>query len=111
MKKLFIVLLFASVCIANAFAQQNIIKLNGLALLTTNLSFQYERSLNGKSSFALGFSYLPQRGSPSFATSKDNSHNADDFKLGGFAITPEYRYYFKGDGPKGLYLAGYYRYA
>ncbi len=110
MKKLFtLILLFA--LFTNVNAQQNNIKINGLALALTNISMQYERSLNGNSSLALGVSYLPERGLPGFATSKDDSKTAEDFEFGGFAITPEYRYYFKGEGPKGLYLAGYFRYS
>lgn len=110
MKKLAL-LLISSCFITSVMAQQNIFKINALSLLVTNLSFQYERSLNGNSSLALGISYLPERSLPGFATSKDDSKNAEDFKFSGFAFTPEYRYYFKGDGPKGLYLAGYFRYS
>jgi hypothetical protein len=110
MKKL-ITLTLSCLIFTIVTAQENIVKINALALGLSNVSLQYERSLNGNSSVALGVSYLPQRGLPGFATPDDDTHNADDFKLGGFAVTPEYRYYFKGNGPKGLYLAGYFRYS
>jgi hypothetical protein len=103
MKKL-ITLTLSCFIFSIVVAQENIIKINALALGLSNVSLQYERSLNGNSSVALGVSYLPERSLPEFATPDDNTHNAENFKLGGFAVTPEYRYYFKGNGPKGFTL-------
>src|SRR6187551_248312 len=110
MKKL-ITSILACFIFTTIVAQENIVKLNVLALGLSNISLQYERSLNVNSSVCLGFSYLPERGLPGFAEPDDPTHNAEDFKLGGFAITPEYRYYFSGNGPKGFYAAGYFRYS
>src|SRR3954465_13279130 len=103
MKKIYTLII--CLCVLNNIkAQQNIVKLNVAGLLLTNVSLQYERSLNEKSSVALGLSFLPERSLPGTISKKDDSGHAQDFKLGGFALTPEYRYYFKGNGPKGLYL-------
>jgi hypothetical protein len=104
-------LLITCCCLSNLMAQQNIVKLNAFSLFLGNISLQYERSLNEKSSVCMGISFMPERGLPGFATSKDEDNRAEDFTLGGFAITPEYRYYFTGNGPKGFYVAPYFRYA
>lgn len=87
------------------------IKLNILALLPVNISLQYEYTLNGNSGLCMGVSYLPERHMPGAAVSSQNEGKVEDLSFSGFSITPEYRYYFKGNGPKGLYLAGYVRYA
>ena len=110
--KRFVVLSMLSLLFSlTGLAQKNNLKINVLSLGATNISLQDEYSISGNSSIALGVSYLPERGLPSFAIKDDPSNNAKNLKLGGFSITPEYRYYFKGNGPKGLYLAGYFRYA
>ena len=110
MKKPLLITLCALLYLS-AGAQNNNLKINLLALSLGNISLQHEYSINGKSSIALGVSYLPSRGVPGFAVSEDPSKNAENLSFKGFGITPEYRYYFKGNGPKGLYLAGYFRYS
>ncbi len=110
MKKLITLILICS-SIVPSLAQKNVLKINILSLALGNISMQEEYSINGHSSVALGASYLPSRGLPGFAVSNDPSNNAKDLSFSGFSITPEYRYYLKGNGPKGLYFAGYIRYS
>jgi hypothetical protein len=100
----------------------NIIKLNLLSLPMKNISLQYERVLNRKFSAALGFRYMPSSSLPfskliadKFAGGDTADEAADllsNFKISGFALTPEVRLYLskKGYG-QGFYLAAYYRYA
>ena len=113
MKKLFIALLAGCLFVSYANAQdlKHNLKLNTLSLLAFNISIQDEYTLNGNSAVCLGVSFLPERKIITNGVPEDRKVEVEDLSFGGFSITPEYRYYFKGNGPKGLYLAGYFRYA
>lgn len=100
--------------------KMNIVKVNLMALGLKNYSFQYERVLTKKISFALGVRTMPT-GSLPFQDVFVNQLGDDDpdlendiknLKVGNFAITPEVRFYLskKGYG-RGFYIAPYYRYA
>jgi hypothetical protein len=112
MKKLLLsILLFTAL---SSSAQTNIVKWNAFGMFLGNISLQYERTLSEHSSVALGLSYLPSRGFPTVAISSDDATQEADLKklsFSGFAITPEYRYYFTGKAPKGFYAAPYFRYS
>jgi hypothetical protein len=98
--------------------KSNIAKLNVTSLLFKNVSLQYERILTKRMSVALGLRIMPKSSLP-FSNAIENSIGNDDeetlkliqdMRIGGFAITPEFRYYVgKGYG-KGFYLAPYVRY-
>ncbi|MFZ7116495.1 MAG: DUF3575 domain-containing protein [Bacteroidota bacterium] len=112
MKKHLLIIFMFSAFAANA--QTNIVKWNAFGMFLGNISLQYERTLNEHSSVALGLSYLPSRGFPTAAISSDDKTQEADLKklsFSGFAITPEYRYYFTGKAPKGFYAAPYFRYS
>ena len=113
MKKLFITLMAGYLFVFQTNAQdlKHNLKLNLLSLLAVNISLQDEYTLNGNSAVCLGFSYLPERKIITNGVPEDRKVEVEDLSFSGFSITPEYRYYFKGNGPKGLYLAGYFRYA
>lgn len=101
----------------------NIVKLNFTSLIFTNIGLQYERILSNKISVALGVRFMPKGKLPlrntvmSFVDYDENSQESeegladffDNTRVGGFAITPEFRYYFKQAG-RGLYIAPYLRY-
>jgi hypothetical protein len=106
---------------------KNIIKINVASLAIKNYSFQFERVLTRKTSIAIGFSYMPNRTLPfvdEFKKILDDDDNVggidtdditdfayDNFRIGYFSITPEFRWYLgKGYG-KGFYFAPYYRFA
>jgi len=95
----------------------NILKVNLTSIVLKNYSFQYERILNRKFSFALGFRTMPNGKLPLQSTLEkivgddaDAQKQIADFNLGNTAITPEVRFYVgkKGYG-KGFYLAPFYR--
>ncbi len=97
----------------------NFIKVNLFALALKNYSFQYERVLNRKFSFALGVRFSPESTLPfqnSLIKLSDDDPDAieqiKNFKFGNTTITPELRFYVskKGYG-RGFYLAPFYRYA
>ncbi len=95
----------------------NFFKVNLTSIALKNYSFQYERILNKKFSFALGFRTMPKSTLPMQSTiSKIVGDNPDaqdqikNFELSNTAITPEFRFYVgkKGYGT-GFYLATFYR--
>jgi hypothetical protein len=105
---------------ANSEGASNIaIKMNLTQLLLKNLSFQGEYGFHKKMSVALGVSYLLQRALPgSVYDNKNSSSYSSNFTsptYGGFAITPEFRFYPRGKSdkpaPNGFYIAVYLRYA
>lgn len=79
----------------NAYAQQNAIKLNIFSLAISTYNISYERAINDNGSFQLGFFYL--------------GHKWGETSFNGFALTPEYRYYFD-EVLNGFYVAPYLRY-
>lgn len=95
----------------------NIVKLNVTSLIFRNISLQYERILGPKISVALGVRWMPNGKLP-FAGSVQSLLSHDDVevrdfldqtKVNAFAITPEFRYYFRTAG-RGLYIAPFLRY-
>lgn len=93
-----------------------VIKLNLTQLAFRNFSFQYEYGFHKNMSGALGISYLIPRDVPSqFYKASSNAEGWKLPKFGGFAITPEFRYYpgqkVEHKAPHGFYIAPYFRYA
>lgn len=104
----------------------NNIKLNLLGLAATNISLQYERALNPKTSVALGLGFMPKHTLPftgyvkdafleEGSASKDTRDAVNDFldraQINGFSITPEFRYYLGKKPQNGFYLAPFIRYS
>lgn len=96
----------------------NIVKLNVTSLLLKNVSLQYERILTKHMSVAMGLRLMPKSRLP-FSNAIENSIGDEDpetlkfvqdTRVGGFAITPEFRYYVGAGYGKGFYLAPYLRY-
>jgi hypothetical protein len=99
---------------ANVDGKSNIvIKMNLSQLAFKNLSFQAEYAFHHKLSFALGFSNLLRRPFPAAFYEATAFFSRPTY--GGYAITPELRFYPGGDedkpAPRGFYLAPYLRYA
>jgi hypothetical protein len=118
MKKLLVVL-FALPVMANAqslIGGKNIIKANLSSLALRNYHFIYERSLAAKGRVTLSLGYRTMsKGSLPFQSNIESLFNNDPnlnfgrVQIGGYAITPEVRFYAKN--MKGFYLAPYARYA
>lgn len=94
---------------------ENVIKINVPALAFKNISLQYERKLNSKSSFALAVRYRPSGSLPFQSIVKktvdDTLIRVDLTRVGNFGITPEYRFYFGKKGAmQGFYLAPFISY-
>ena len=105
--------LFASTALS-AQNNENVIKLNIGSLFVKNIALQYERATGTKTSLALGIRFQPYGNVPFQEWIKDQIDEPDVqvglARIGNFAITPEFRYYFK-QKLRGLYIAPYLRYA
>lgn len=101
------------------FLDHNILKINLASLALMNISIQYEYLIGDKISVALGLRYMPSGNIPykniltdlliDQADYPELLQVVDNTKLNSFAITPEFRYYFKSAG-KGSYIAPFLRY-
>ena len=98
---------------------KNFLKVNLMNLAIRNYSFQYERALSKRFSFALGYRFMPSGSLPLMSTVEslagDDKSTKDALRslnISNTAITPEIRFYVgrKGYG-RGFYIAPYYRYA
>jgi hypothetical protein len=120
MKKLITMLVFIPM-ITNAqislLGGKNIIKTNLAGDVIGNYNLTYERSLAKKNSFSVGVRYMPKSTMPQIIKDKveqlvdDKNIKINDFQMGNFAITPEFRIYLSAGKMKGFYLAPYARYA
>jgi len=102
MKKIIVLALVGLLAIP-AFAQEsnvseekNVVKVNTLSLIVGTGSIFYEREFNDNMSGQLGVAYL--------------NYSVEDTKFTGLILTPEYRFYPKGNAIDGFYLAPYVRY-
>lgn len=104
----------------NAASFLNIAKINVSSFVVKTISLQYERVLTPKISACLGLRLTPKGGLPfsgminSMIEADDEDEETEQFikdmRLGGWAITPELRYYLgKGYG-KGFYVSLFGRY-
>lgn len=78
---------------------RNIFKINPFSLLAATGSFAYERVINEQMSGQLGIQFTRYSG---WVTGGRD--------LRGYAITPEFRYYFTDVAPKGFFVAPFLRY-
>ncbi|MBI3719007.1 MAG: DUF3575 domain-containing protein [Sphingobacteriales bacterium] len=102
-----------------SYGDFNVIKINLSALATNTYSIQYERALSNHTSLLLAAKYHPVSGLPFKSTLRslldslsegagiDFINNA---RVGGYAITPEIRFYFGKGAMHGFYLAPFVRY-
>ncbi len=92
---------------------KNILKVNLSSLAFNNYHFTFEKLIHNKVSFAVSYRHMPNGNFPMANNIKDVINNKDiniaGSKIGGYAITPEFRFYAK-KGMKGIYLAPYFRY-
>lgn len=96
----------------------NVIKLNLSSLSFLNASLQYERLFDNNQSMAIGLRFMPPMKMPLAQTVQsmigEDDENVSDFftsiKMYGFALTPEYRFYFGQEAGRGFYIAPFARY-
>lgn len=97
----------------------NIIKFNITPVAFGHYSFQYERVVNPKQSFGIGFSVAPNVGLPfkqtlldAFGDNEEAVDAIESTRFTKISLTPEYRFYYgKKGSPVGFYLATFLRYA
>jgi len=103
---------------ADIHASPNIAKFNLTSLAFKTFSFQYERIVDRKMSIALGFRFMPGSNLPfkssilSFVDKHDTFLNTmiKGTKVGGYAFTPEFRYYLSKSANHGFYIGSFVRY-
>jgi hypothetical protein len=107
MKHTYYAIVLAGLLIGQMFqqaqAQENIIKINPLALFVLTGNIQYEHVVNDMSSVQLGV----------FFTGFSFGSGADRVGYSGVGVTPEYRFYLTNkvrDVPRGFYIGPYARY-
>ncbi len=93
----------------------DIIKINVGSVFAKNISLQYERATGSKTSLGVGIRFQPFSSLPFQHLVADAVNDPDiqigNIKVGNFALTPEFRYYFGKKALKGFYIAPYARYA
>ena len=92
--------------------KKNNIKVNLSGFAFNNYNITYERALSNHFSISLGYNYIPNGTFPFLDQLKNNINDANtaigNVTLGGYAITPEVRWY-AGKGLRGFYVAPYVR--
>jgi hypothetical protein len=92
---------------------QNIIKINTISLVFSNLSLIYERAIIPRLSAGIGVGFKLKGKVPSLLDI-DNTLITGEFEdITGFTITPEVKYYLRACDPKkleGFYTGVYFRY-
>lgn len=117
MKQKLITAIVLFIFAAISYGQSNIIKTNLFsATMARSFNIGYERVINDKMSGVVNINMIPA-GQPFIikrAIDLIGGESADfgTFKLGGFSIAPEWRFYTSGkkDAPKGFYVAPYLKY-
>lgn len=103
---------------AGLFLGRNIVKVNLASLALLNYSFQYEFLISKRISVALGLRFMPSKGVPyknqimnliSDSSMGEVKSFINQAQFGSFALTPEFRYYFREAG-NGAYIAPFVRY-
>ncbi len=93
---------------------KSVAKINLYSLTYKTLSAQYEYVLGAKTSVALGLRYTPSVNNNRIINSVNSadpsaSGSLQSFKIGGYAITPEFRFYLSKQAGKGFYMAPFAR--
>jgi hypothetical protein len=119
MKKVFFLMLITISINCNAqeknvVATKNNIKINLPSLTLSTFSLFYERQTGKKSTVQIGFRFTPNRGLPfrsnvtnliALAADSLTSNFYNSISGNGFAVSPEYRYYFGKHAGKGFYIS------
>jgi hypothetical protein len=98
-------------------AQDNIVKLGLGSAINRTINLEYERVLTEKTSvlaelgFGLGASIGDQTISATGIEGGENGIAISSGKYNSFYFVAEYRYYTKGEGPKGFYVAPYLKFS
>ncbi len=110
-----VILFIISLSVTAQEKKDNIIKINVPALAFKNFSFQYEKAINKKQSFAVAVRFRPESDIP-FQEAiadlfTDTTIRLDLAKMGNVGITPEYRFYLGKKGAlQGFYLGPFISY-
>ncbi len=125
MKKIILSSLLLALCISadaqrrNDFGDSDIpksvAKINVFSIAQSTISLQYEYILGAKTSVAMGVRFSPNKKAPGQlftdpTTGAPEAGGITDVKFGGYAFTPEFRYYLSKQAGKGFYIGPFARY-
>ncbi len=115
MKKLITLILLTAITTSSVFAQKNAVKLHLESLFLGAANIGYERNIGDKITAGVNVGIFIPREIPFYSPAEDTAANyvdTDNLKnnFKGLMITPEFRFYPKGNG-KGFYLGGYLKYS
>lgn len=112
MKKISLLLFFSFVAMVGIQAQQSAVKLGLGGLFVTAPNLRFEQAIGDRMSFQITGSYkFPAN--LNFSQANNSDIGLTDAKLTGFAIIPEFRFYFgqaNAGTIRGFYLAPYIKY-
>lgn len=121
MKAIIIFLVLCLTVIIPVTAQNNKVDLGLTGLINRNLNFSYERKLSDKFSVKSGLGYMLPGKLPWLEQSKgllgDNETEGylmialNNLRISAFSVTPEIRFFPKGNALKGFYIGPYAKYA
>lgn len=99
---------FVSAVTVSAQGQTGVIKTNVLGYFAGQYQIAYEHVVTPSSTFQLSLGYLGGGGSGS--STINGVQNDYEVKRSGFIAIPEYRMYFGGDTPEGVFVSAFGRY-
>jgi hypothetical protein len=102
------ILLFSLMAVFSASAlnaqKKNVIKIRPFTLAVGMYDFMYERSITDHTSVGLEFSTMKWNLTEVVRQNYTGKGTINSASLSGYMVTPQFRYYFKGESPKGFYL-------
>ncbi|MFZ9956859.1 MAG: DUF3575 domain-containing protein [Flavobacteriales bacterium] len=90
--------------------KKNVIKIRPTVLPLQMYDVMYERGITAKTSAAIEFSIFNYDVTKIATEQLKPNGTINDADLGGYMITPQFRYYFKGESPKGFYVNPFLQY-
>lgn len=111
MKKILLFSLLAVFAATSVNAQKkNAIKVRPLLIVLGYYDLMYERGLNANTSLSLEFAFMNWNLTELVKQNYTGNSTINSSKISGYTITPQFRYYFKGESPKGFYVNPFVQY-
>ncbi len=83
---------------------KNIIKIRPLTAAIGNYDLMFERSLGSRTSVSFEFAYFSKNITDLIIQQLKPYGIINEAMIAGYMITPQFRFYIKGNSPKGLYI-------
>ena len=111
MKKILLFSLLAVFTATSVNAQKkNAIKVRPLLIVLGYYDLMYERGLNANTSLSLEFAFMNWNLTELVKQNYTGNSTINSSKISGYTVTPQFRYYFKGESLKGFYVNPFVQY-